>query len=52
MDNELAVRQEMIAQIRDIMNNARKNIATHVNNEQLIAYWNIGRVIVEHEQDG
>ena len=28
-----------------------KNIATHVNNEQLIAYWNIGRVIVEHEQD-
>jgi predicted nuclease of restriction endonuclease-like (RecB) superfamily len=27
------------------------NIATHVNNEQLIAYWNIGRVIVEHEQD-
>ena len=51
MNNELAVRQEMIAQIRDIMNNARKNIATHVNNEQLIAYWNIGRVIVEHEQD-
>jgi predicted nuclease of restriction endonuclease-like (RecB) superfamily len=51
MDNELAVRQEMIAQIRDIMNNARKNIATHVNNEQLITYWNIGRVIVEHEQD-
>jgi predicted nuclease of restriction endonuclease-like (RecB) superfamily len=41
----------MIAQIRDIMNNARKNIATHVNNEQLITYWNIGRVIVEHEQD-
>ena len=51
MDNELIVQQEMIAQIREIMNNARQNVAAQVNNEQLIAYWNIGRVIVEHEQD-
>jgi len=51
MDNELVVQQEMIAQIRDIMINARQNVASQVNNEQLIAYWNIGRVIVEHEQD-
>lgn len=41
----------MIIQIRDIMNNARFNVAQQVNNEQLLAYWNIGRVIVEHEQD-
>lgn len=32
------------------MINARQNVAVQVNNEQLLAYWNIGRVIVEHEQ--
>ncbi len=51
MDNELIVQQEMISQIREIMINARQNVAVQVNNEQLLAYWNIGRVIVEHEQD-
>lgn len=51
MSNELMVPQDMIVQIRDIMNNARCNVAQQVNNEQLLAYWNIGRVIVEHEQD-
>ena len=51
MDNELNIQQEMISQIREIMINARKNVAAKVNNEQLLAYWNIGRVIVEHEQD-
>ena len=50
MDNELIIQEEMISQIREIMINARKNVATQVNNEQLLAYWNIGRVIVEHEQ--
>lgn len=51
MNNELMIPQDMIIQIRDIMNNARFNVAQQVNNEQLLAYWNIGRVIVEHEQD-
>lgn len=50
MDNELNVQQEMISQIREIMINARSNVARQVNNELLSAYWNIGRVIVEHEQ--
>ena len=51
MDNEVMIPQDMIAQIREIMNSARKNTARVVNNEQLLAYWNIGRVIVEHEQN-
>ena len=51
MNNEITVPHDMILQIRDIMNNARFNVAQQVNNEQLLAYWNIGRVIVEHEQD-
>lgn len=50
VDNGLVIQQEMIAQIREIMNKARQNVAKEVNNEQLLAYWNIGRVIVEHEQ--
>lgn len=50
MNKELIIQQEMISQIREIMINARKNAATQVNNELLTAYWNIGRVIVEHEQ--
>lgn len=50
MDNELIIQEEMISQIREIMINARQNVAAQVNNEQLLAYWNIGRVIVEHEQ--
>lgn len=51
MDNEVMIPQDMIAQIREIMNTARYNVAREVNNEQLFAYWNIGRVIVEHEQN-
>jgi predicted nuclease of restriction endonuclease-like (RecB) superfamily len=51
MDNELMVPQEMIVQIREIMYGARRNLAQQVNNQQLLAYWNIGRIIVEHEQD-
>lgn len=29
---------------------ARQNVATQVNNELLNTYWNIGRIICEHEQ--
>ena len=39
MDNELIIQQEMISQIREIMINARQNVAVQVNNEQLLAYW-------------
>ena len=50
MDNELIIYQDILDEIRGIMNNARSNVAIHVNNELLIAYWNIGKTIVEHEQ--
>ena len=33
------------------MSIARRNVAIQVNNELITAYWNIGRVIVEYEQD-
>lgn len=50
MKNELFNNQEMIDEIRDIMRSARANTVRQVNNELIVAYWNIGRVIVEHEQ--
>ena len=50
-ENKVIIPQDMIAKIREIMNSARQSVAAHVNNELINAYWNIGRVIVEHEQD-
>lgn len=51
MANEMQIPQDMLTEIRDIVNSARQNVAAQVNNELIVAYWNIGRVIVEHEQD-
>ena len=50
MDNELVIPQDLVSEIRDIMIYARSNVAHQVNSELLSTYWNIGRVIVEHEQ--
>lgn len=50
-NNESMIPQKMISEIKDIMSAARNNVARQVNNELLSAYWNIGRVIVKHEQN-
>lgn len=44
--------QAVISEIKQILFTARENVAKAVNNELLLAYWNIGRIIVEYEQDG
>jgi predicted nuclease of restriction endonuclease-like (RecB) superfamily len=51
MANEVIVSSDLVDEIRNIMNTARQNVARQVNGEQLLAYWNIGRVIVEYEQN-
>ena len=51
MEHEIVVYQELIDEIKEIMQTARDNVAYEVNSELLSAYWNIGRVIVEHEQE-
>ena len=43
---------EMIKEIKDIILSSRKKVAYEVNNTMLFAYWNVGRVIVENEQNG
>ena len=40
---------EIYARIRKIVENARGNIMRAVNTEMVIAYWRIGREIVENE---
>lgn len=41
----------MMEEIKQVLTEARKRVATQVNSELLFTYWNIGRIIVEHEQD-
>lgn len=53
--NELNLTQEkemisVIQEIKSVLDTARTNVAQQVNNELLNTYWNIGRIICEHEQ--
>ena len=50
MENQLTPNSSMSLEIRELMENARKNIAQQVNTRLLTTYWNIGRIIVEYEQ--
>ncbi len=43
---------QMIKEIKDIIISSRNKIAYEVNNTMLLAYWNVGRIIVENEQNG
>lgn len=43
---------EVLAQIRQIVQQSRKQIAQSVNEALLHTYWEIGKVIVEQEQHG
>jgi predicted nuclease of restriction endonuclease-like (RecB) superfamily len=41
----------LIVKIKEVLKTSRQNVAQQVNSELLTAYWNIGRIIVEHEQE-
>lgn len=47
---ELTNANNMIGEIKEVLQTARLNVAKQVNSELLTAYWNIGKIIVEHEQ--
>ena len=40
----------MMNEIRELLLNARQRMAVQVNTELLSTYWNVGKIIVEHEQ--
>lgn len=50
MEEKLTPNNPMILEIRELLENARKNVVQQVNAQLLTTYWNIGRIIVEHEQ--
>lgn len=41
----------LVKQIASLLNNARKQIAQQVNSQLVFTYWNIGKLIVEYEQN-
>lgn len=41
----------LVSEIKSILDTSRKNVAKAVNNELLVAYWNIGEIIVRYEQN-
>lgn len=43
---------DLLGAIRDILSQAKANLQSTVNHTMVQAYWNIGRLIVEHEQGG
>ncbi|MBP5405975.1 DUF1016 family protein [bacterium] len=51
MEKAIITKEILINRISDILTKSRGNIAKEVNNQLLSAYWNIGRLIVQYEQD-
>lgn len=41
----------LVNEIKNILENARNNIAREVNSELIISYWKIGEIIVRYEQN-
>ena len=44
--------EPIVKQIKNRLSEARNKVASEVNTAMLQAYWDIGRIIVEHEQQG
>ena len=42
----------LVAEIRAIMETARANVSREINTTMLATYWQVGRTIVESEQNG
>ena len=50
MANQLTPNNPLIQEIRELVKNARTSVAQQVNTQLLSTYWQIGRAIVEYEQ--
>ncbi len=52
-NNKLVLDEEVLSVVKEVklvLEVARSNVARQVNSELLNTYWNIGRIICEHEQ--
>ena len=54
MNNEISINNtdDLINNIKHVIETARNSITIKINNELLMAYWEIGKEIVEFEQKG
>lgn len=50
MDEVLHTTDGLYSQVAELIQGARKQVATQVNSALLATYWNVGRLIVEDEQ--
>lgn len=44
--------KKIIEDIKEVIVSSRQKVAYEVNNTMLLAYWNVGKIIVENEQNG
>lgn len=51
-DNELIPYEDIYSEIKETLLSSRNQAYSAVNFTMVQAYWQIGRIIVEHEQDG
>ena len=49
--SDLTHTDSMMNEIRELLLNARQRVAVQVNTELLSTYWNVGKIIVGHEQE-
>ena len=52
MDKDLTALQDIYSEIRETLLASRNRAYAAVNFSMVQAYWQIGRIIVEHEQNG
>lgn len=50
MESNITTSNNLYGQIAELIQSARKQVATQVNTALLVTYWNVGRIIVEDEQ--
>lgn len=52
MNTTLIIPESLVAAISDVIQHARQQLRQAVNQQMVQAYWHIGRLIVEQEQQG
>ena len=50
MESSITTSNNLYGQIAELIQSARKQVATQVNTALLVTYWNVGRIIVEDDQ--
>jgi hypothetical protein len=50
MNEVLYTQDGLYSQVAELIQGARKQVATQVNSALLATYWNVGRLIIEDER--